>query len=137
MPVVNERIRYRTEDNDEWTYAQINGKGGKSTGKNKFYFNVTDETEGTQKGVHLDRVHFEIMDKPDDKSDEDVNITTIPTSEHWKTEVVQAKEREIDNWKTFKVFTEVPDNGQKTISTKWVITKKNTEYGSKTMDRDL
>ena len=35
MPRINEKIRYRNEENDDWKYVQIIGRGGKSTGKNK------------------------------------------------------------------------------------------------------
>ena len=81
----------------------------------------------------MDRVEFEILEETskdatdEDNCEESVNISTVPTGDHWKPEVVQAKEKEIDNWKTFNVFNEVPDRGQKTISTKWVITKKVNE----------
>ena len=48
----------------------------------------------------------------------------MPLGEHWRPEVIEAKEKELDNWNKFEVFKEVKDEGQKTISTRWVITEK-------------
>ena len=39
-------------------------------------------------------------------------------------EVVDAKERELNNLKEHNVFEEVPDTGQSTISSRWIITEK-------------
>jgi hypothetical protein len=36
----------------------------------------------------------------------------------------QAKQDEIKKWKSFKTYIEVPDNGQKSINTRWVCTRK-------------
>ena len=40
------------------------------------------------------------------------------------TEVMEAKEKEIENWIDNNVFEEIEDNGQQTISVRWVITEK-------------
>lgn len=134
MPRVHERIRYRNEENEVWQYVQITGKGGKKTGKNQSYFNVLNEKNGSRFGIHLDKVEFEILDKNTDETiqenentEQNVNISTVPINEHLKPEIIEAKEKEIENWKSFNVFNEVPDRGQKTISTRWVITKKINE----------
>ena len=39
-------------------------------------------------------------------------------------EVLSAKERELQNWKSEEVYVEVPNNGQPTMSTTWVIKQK-------------
>ena len=138
MPKSHERIRYKSEENEEWTYAKVIGKGGKSTGKNKNYVNVRHETDDKMIGVHLDKCLFEILDEDKNcqnskeqveanNNDEEINITYVPVGQHLQPEVIRAKEKELDNWKNFEVYTEVPDNGQKTISTRWVITEKLQE----------
>ena len=58
---------------------------------------------------------------------EEINVTYVPLGEHWRPEVIEAKEKELDNWNKFNVFKEVQDVGQKTISTRWVITQKEQE----------
>ena len=39
-------------------------------------------------------------------------------------EILEAKQRELENWKNHNVYKEVEDNGQKVISVRWVITQK-------------
>ena len=39
-------------------------------------------------------------------------------------EVLSAKKKELDNWKRYNVYTEVPDTGQQCVSVRWVITEK-------------
>ena len=40
------------------------------------------------------------------------------------SEIVQAKERELQSWKSQKVYEEISDNGQSTISVRWVLKPK-------------
>ena len=42
---VNDRIQIRENDQGTWTNVKILGKGGKSTGRNKFYYNVENESQ--------------------------------------------------------------------------------------------
>ena len=53
---------------------------------------------------------------------EDITVYTVevPVAEHKKTEVVEAKEKETENLKKYKVFEEVEDTGQERISSRWV-----------------
>ena len=103
-------------------------KGGKSSGKNKFYINIVNENTNDLLGIHLDKVNYEVIDtnttnleKESFDTDnyptqnEEVNVTSIPYSEHNSFKVRQAKEKELENWKSFDVYTGVPDIGQKTI----------------------
>merc|ERR1712237_117435 len=47
----------------------------------------------------------------------------VPTKEHKKPEVMEAKDRELENLEKYDVFEEVEDTGQDTIGSRWVITK--------------
>ena len=58
---------------------------------------------------------------------EEANIVTIPKSRHSEDIVMKAKEREMQNWIDFEVMDEVEDKGQKTISTRWVVTEKEID----------
>ena len=40
-------------------------------------------------------------------------------------QILNAKMKEIENWKVHKTFQEVVNEGQSTISVRWVVTKKN------------
>ena len=48
----------------------------------------------------------------------------VPAAEHRKPEVIEAKDRELENLAKYEVFEEVEDTGQETVGSRWVITKK-------------
>ena len=141
IPKAQENIRYREKQDENWIYAKVISRGGKSTGRNKYYVNLIHENDNKMLGVHLDRFEYEIVKDNSlptientennlqfqEDNEEEVNITYVPVGDHWRPEVIKAKENEIDNWKNFNVFTEVEDKGQKTISTRWVITQKTID----------
>ena len=125
---VNDRIWIRENDQGTWTNVKILGKGGKSTGRNRFYYNVENESQ-EKFGVFLDQVQFEIIaeNSISDDTHEEVNVVFIPAYRHHEAEVIQAKQVELQNWKDMEVYEEIKDQGQKVISTRWVITEKICE----------
>ena len=46
----------------------------------------------------------------------------IPVSEHKTPEVMEAKEKELENMAKYEVFEEVEDSGQERITSRWVVT---------------
>ena len=118
---VNDRIWIRENDQGTWTDVKILGKGGKSTGRNRFYYNVEKESQ-EKFGIFLDQVQFEIIaeNSVSDDTHEEVNVVFIPAYRHQEAEVIQAKQVELQNWKDMEVFEETKDQRQKVISTRWV-----------------
>ena len=57
---VNDRIWIRENDQGMWTNVKILGKKGKTTGRNRLYYNVENESQD-KFGVFLDQVQFEII----------------------------------------------------------------------------
>ena len=55
----------------------------------------------------------------------------MPVKEHKRIEVIEAKEKELENLKFYKTFEEVEDTGQEKISMRWVITIKEKHDGQK------
>ena len=55
----------------------------------------------------------------------------VPVKEHGKPEIVEAKNNEIENLKTYETFEEVIDEGQETIGSRWIITEKQKHDGQK------
>ena len=55
----------------------------------------------------------------------------VPVKEHKKPEVIEAKQREIENLEKYGVFEEVMDEGQDTVDSRWVITRKEKSDGQK------
>ena len=44
-----------------------------------------------------------------------IYVIELPVSEHWRPEVIAAKEKEIENLMDYETFEEVADEGQKVI----------------------
>ena len=49
----------------------------------------------------------------------------IPRDKHDESECIEAKRREFEVWKDFKVFEEVRNIGQSYITSCWVLTEKD------------
>merc|ERR1711905_84046 len=60
-----------------------------------------------------------------------IYVVEVPKRDHGKPEVIEAKEREVNNLKYFDTFEEVSDEGQKTVGSRWVITKKEKQDGER------
>ena len=62
---------------------------------------------------------------------DDVTVYTVEVSaaKHKKVEVIQAKEKELENLNQYGVLEEVKDVGQEYISLRWVIRKKEKADG--------
>merc|ERR1712215_241590 len=63
----------------------------------------------------------------------DYSIFTVevPVREHGKLEMIEAKNKEIENLKTYETFEEVEENGQETIGSKYIVTEKEKHDGQK------
>ena len=55
----------------------------------------------------------------------------VPVREHGKAEVIEAKEKEIENLKLYEIFEEIDDEGQETIGSRWIVTEKENYDGQK------
>merc|ERR1711889_24350 len=55
----------------------------------------------------------------------------VPVKEHGKPEIIEAKNSEIENLRTYETFEEVKDEGQETIGSRWIITEKQKHDGQK------
>ena len=64
---------------------------------------------------------------------DDISVFTVevPVREHKMPEVIEAKDNEIKNLEKYGVFEEVKYEGQETVGSRWVITKKEKADGQK------
>ena len=53
-----------------------------------------------------------------------VYAVEVPAAEHRKPEVIEAKDKELENLAKYDMFEEVEDIGQERVGSRWVITKK-------------
>ena len=127
-PKINDTIKYRMSDFDEWKEGIVISRGGKATGKNKGYFNMQNPKTGCVFGLNLQQVEYKVINN--DECMNEVNVVFIPEQYHKDEFVIDAKQRELDSWKKFEVYTEVEDKGQMTLSTRWIITEKTYPGGN-------
>ena len=55
---------------------------------------------------------------------EQVNVKIAPISQHSNENVLNTKQIELENWKSFNGYSEIADEGQSRITTTWVVTEK-------------
>ena len=48
----------------------------------------------------------------------------VLVKEHKKPEVIEAKQREIENLEKYGVFEEIENEGQETVGSRWVLARK-------------
>ena len=119
VPDVMSTVKFRCRDSGDWQTAQVLSKGGKVTGRNKYYYNIQVQGEELPKGVHWDK-HVDVW-----KLAESVeNIVLFSKCGELKEPVIAAKELELDNWKSNSVYERVRDVGQPSVSSRWVLAEK-------------
>ena len=119
---------------------QVVSRAGKAKGKYKNCWNVQDSVSGEKCHVDLDKINWsrpiqnEIpietpaaqLDEAIPAEPEDVEECLISSdiTQLKKLTVLEAKMSELSCWKDHKVYEEVVDEGQETVSTRWVISEK-------------
>ena len=111
-----ERFQGRDADNGEIISGRILGRAGKSTGVHKHCYNIEDSRGWT--GWYDLSTLQELQVVPDA-----AEMLVL----HCNDAVTRAKEKEMENWRANDVYDEVPDEGQSTISTRWVISERIKE----------
>ena len=122
IPKIGNLIQYKLNNNEHWNTAKVISRGGKSSGMYANWLNVEDESSGEKACLGFSSMEWKLGDMTE--STEEDTITTLITSVDEKQLIREAKIKELDNWNKFNVYDEVADSGQSTISTRWVITKK-------------
>lgn len=126
----NDKIQFRLPDSEDWVTAIVLGRAGKVSGKNRNWYNIRESESNVEKSLNLDVAEW----KKINDSSEDVNITG---DELDIKEVNKAKQSELEKLKTFNTYEEVVDNGQNTLSTRWVITNKEGSIKARLVVREF
>ena len=129
-PKAGEKLQIMEEE--QWQDLEVLGRGGKASSKlNSDYFNVKNKEDDTEKGVHLDKQTWRFDNvregeniEGEDAEYEDAMVVLIPAAEHSNKDCVAAKEKELKAWHEFTAMKEVDDQGQQTISYRWVLVEK-------------
>ena len=121
-------------------------KAGKSSGKKQNWWNI-ENLSGNQQSLNFEKIHhFELLDTNDNTNDpklleqmsrlslenipKSVEILQDETQIHEKllmknnSDVLEAKQKELDQWKKEGVYTEHTNQGQDCISLQLVLKEK-------------
>lgn len=112
----NDIFKYRA--NDEWVTGTVMSHAGKSTEKYEIWCNVRDSNNG-ERSMDLGVVEWEKI------PDTEINITSASDKvRSEEKDITMAKKNELDKLAEFNTYEEVAECGQRTLSTRWVITCK-------------
>ena len=113
---INDIVRYKIDN--EWVTGTILGRAGQSTGKYKTWYNVRHENN-QERGIDLRNLELEKVPETE------INITAV-SDDTRANDIIKAKENELDKLAQFETYEEVFNYGQKTLSTRWVVTNKDS-----------
>ena len=115
LPTTGNKIEYKLSNSSTWHAALVLGRASKATGKNKYWINIKNLSDNTLQSLNLEELtSWKNMD-------EEVLLNSATSD---TVEVLSAKKKELDNWRRYNVYTEVPDKGQQCVSVRWVSTEK-------------
>ena len=97
-------------------------RAGKATGKNKYLMNVAME-EGDPFRLDFENGVLEWETNEDDRTanNEGPEVSLLMDSSN--VQLDEAKKRELQSWVEHQVYTQVPDQGQLKLLTRWVYTR--------------
>ena len=115
VPPMRANIEYRLCGDEDWQKAVVLNRAGKATGRHKMWLNVEDVPQKDQKSVDFNLAEWKFIDE---------SVLFCGQDTH---EIMEAKQKEIENLRKHGVFTELPDVGQDFIESRWVVTEKIKE----------
>jgi len=135
---VGVRIRYKDYKDDPTSEGLITSRGGRAKGTNKNWWN-TVRPDGSNQAVNLDKLYeWEILPQVAETSSisdtshgtqcqESLVCDVLLASN--KSKEANAKQVELEQWKSMDVYQEIDDRGQECISLRWVLKDKLDDNG--------
>lgn len=118
----NDTVEYQLKNDDTCKKGSLHSRSGKSTGKWKYSWNVkSPEGEFQSVDFSSDVITWHHTNKSN--NDQEVLQSEILIAQV-DTDIELAKQRELQSWKSQKVYEEVTDEGQNFMNVRWVITPK-------------
>ena len=124
LPKSGIQISFQLPDDEHWRSCTILSRGGKASTANWHFLNVREEEENkclSFRGAKWVEKTPSLASSHDNIDEHDILILDNSND---TAAFDDAKDNELIKWKQMKVYKEVPDDGQSTISTRWVLTKK-------------
>ena len=119
---INDKIQYKVNDTGEWVTAKVMSRACKATGRYKDWYNIQDDGSNEQKSIDMRQYIWKKMTNVDNNITNDVHVVTSKVQDN---ETEFAKETELKKLRQFDSYREVKNDGQPTLTTRWVITKKD------------
>lgn len=133
--IATPRITYKSGQNISFINnnilhtANILGRAGKSTGKYKNWYNIIytspESVVGEKECINTAQLEIkmtELNSEDKSKSSNEENIYVVEDNTF-----IAAKQKELQSWIQNQVYTAVPDDGQKAVSTRWICTLKEVD----------
>ena len=129
IPKVGDTIVYKLNDNPEteWSVGKVFGKG-KRGGRNEGYLNIRNQ-DGSEKGIDILQHEWKLKAVDVSKNNvEQALAVMIPWHQHNLPECQAAKDKEMAGWHENETYIEVDDEGQRRISTMWILAEKTIDF---------
>ena len=107
----------------KWLPGTVMQKGTKSSHPEQHWYNIVFE-DGTKDCIDVSRINTRRFKEDNSWMHEEVMVTILSPEKNTSPDCIEAKLAELEKLKEFKTYSEVPDNGQESISTTWVLTEK-------------
>ena len=117
LPPLKSTVQYLSNKDDKWKTVDVISRAGKATEKYRNFLNIEDkETDQIKCIVWKEEVKEWIPVNTE-------QVLMTGTKLH-NLSVAEAKLKELQKWKNYEVYEEIPNEGQRIISCRWVCTEK-------------
>ena len=116
-------VQYLSNKDDKWKTVDVIRRGGKATGKYRNFLNIKDKETDQIKRIDWKEEVKEWIPV----NTEQVLMTGTKLQ---NLSVAEAKLKELQKWKNYEVYEEIPNEGQRIISCHWECTEKPTVNGT-------
>ena len=124
----NEKIRFKNEG--LWKEGTVISRAGKAHGKYDGYYNVKlNDISNEVKVMNMNEVPewAKIDDFTPEMQIENAFMVFVPKEKLRDKEVIEARKKQIDDWKKFEAYEEVVDEGQERIKGGWIDVYKEVD----------
>ena len=119
-------ITFQENEDESPKTAVVLGRAGKSTGKYKSWFNIgvgQDSGNYEERAVDINKLaKLSLVQDVTEETVQDEDVCAVCNEDF-----AEAKELELKSWKDNNVYTEVRDEGQEWISSRWVLAYKDKD----------
>ena len=123
LPCMKSTVQYLSNKDDKWKTVDVISRSGKATGKYRNFLNIKDKETDQIKCIDWKEEVKEWIPV----NTEQVLMTGTKLQD---LSVAEAKLKELQKWKNYEVYEEIPNEGQRIISCRWVCTEKPTVNGT-------